>query len=94
VYNRLSNAKALKELIMTKGTIIDCWLNNFSDVGFCGGSYNFAREEKYNFLYKRLTVQQARDIDSLHLWEGEKHKSIIWSFDTFCTKLKELGYLK
>lgn len=72
---------------MNKDTIINIWLNNFTDVGFTKGSYIYNREQKYKSLYRKLTLEQAKQIDNLHLFDCKK-----WDYKSFCKKLQELGY--
>lgn len=78
---------------MNKVTTVNVWLNNFTDVGLCGGHFNFERQRKFNYLYRNLNSVQVKEIAGLHLWEGKARKTLSWSFSSFCEKLKELGFL-
>ena len=72
---------------MIKATIIDCWLNNLERV-LKGGCFNFDRQKKFNYFYRKYNLETVKKIDALPLWENNKK----YNFESFKKILKELGF--
>lgn len=78
---------------MTKRGIIDSWINNFDDFGIESAQhFNFKRQEVFNYFNKKYSSDKVKEIENLNLWEGKNHQSNVFTFESFKTKLKELGY--